>query len=538
MLYLLKNKENAPSALIFGALFSVINLTGKYLENNIVIETRQYIYIVLNAIVLTFVIGELYLRIQQWYRKRGINDKKECIYFTVNDRKYYWICVLLLCLAYLPVYLAYYPGLFAYDVDTQIPQFFIGYSKHHNLIHTLYLHFFYYFIGGKVLQSYTAGIAWASVVQMIFFSMMVSYIHLFLRRIQTNFKIRAILIGLSAILPYFSVLSVSMTKDVFFTGFVGVVSVCLYYWEMDTKYYQKKSNQIVYILAIVGTILFRNNGIYAILLSAFTGIICIGIKNKNFRYIGCTLTGILISLVISAGLEAALSAKDGSKNEMFSIPYQQLAHVYHTEYDNLNQEEKNEIIELIPDVEKYKPHISDPIKANAIGAYNKKQLLTCYIKLFFKYPMEYAEAFLLNNLGYLYVGDTTHAEIYGADLQERSGYLLTDTKAGFEVEHTTYFRGLEGLYETLFSGNEYQNIYALAFLCSPATYFWMVVLLFFYAVDLRRICWIQFSFVFGLIITVLAGPCCLIRYAFPYIICLPSLGATVLGGATVIKEEA
>lgn len=526
MLYLFKKKKNTISAMIFGACFTGINLMGKCLENSLTIEGKQYLGIGLAAILGSLLIGEIYLRMENLIAQKGM---KRSEHWIKNDKVYFLICTAVLCAAYLPVFLAYYPGLFAYDVDTQIPQYVTGYSKHHNLIHTLYLHFFYYFIGEKVFGSYTVGIAWASVVQMILFSVMISYVHLFLRRRNVSCKIRMTLVALSALLPFFSVLSVSMTKDVLFSGFVGLLCVCLYYWENQESAYKKPGNLLLYIFSIIGTILFRNNGIYAVLFSFLTGTVFIGIRKKNIRYLASTIVGIAAALMISNGMAGALSASNGSANEMFSIPYQQIAHVYETENAQLTQDEKEEILNLIPDVEKYDPHISDPIKANATGAYQKKELLSCYIKLFFKYPVHYVEAFVMNNSGYLYIGDTSHSEIYGATLSERSGYLLTDTKEGFGVEHKTYFAALETIYERLFSVNEYLNNIVLAAVCSPAVYFWLVILLAFFAFDLRKPCIIQFAFLAGLMLTMMAGPCALIRYALPYIICLPVLTVAVSG---------
>ena len=37
----------------------------------------------------------------------------------------------------------------------------------------------------------------------------------------------------------------------------------------------------------------------------------------------------------------------------------------------------------------------------------------------------------------------------------------------------------------------------------------------------------MFSFLFVLILTLFAGPCVLVRYALPYILCLPPLAACV-----------
>lgn len=525
MLRLMVEKKKRISAIIFGAMFTCVNLAGMFLAEDAAILGKECVFLALGTVLGSLVIGEIYLRIELLIGKTTMHKSSICKKHF-SDLNYFFICTAILCFAYLPIFLAYYPGLFAYDVDTQIPQYLEGYSKHHNLIHTLYLHFFYHYIGGNLLNSYTAGIAWASVVQMVIFSAMISYVHTFLRKVQVNVMVRILLITLSALLPFFSVLSISMTKDVLFTGFTGILFVGLYYWDWDEAYYKKTINKVIYIVSVIGTILFRNNGIYAVLFALLAGMLLLVLKKKNYKFLICTVVGMVLATLISSGMAKALSAVNGSQNEMLSIPYQQLAYVYHQE--ELTDEEKAEIESFLPDVNKYKPYISDPVKANAQGAYHKKQLLVCYLKLFVKYPMDYVEAFLLNNMGYFYIGDTTHAEIYGADLEERSGYLLTDTKEGFGVEHKSYLVKLENLYEKLFSANQYQKILPLAAICSPAVYFWSIILLVFYAIDLKKQCWTQFAFLFGLILTILAGPCSLIRYALPYIVCIPVLGAAVL----------
>ena len=91
------------------------------------------------------------------------------------------------------------------------------------------------------------------------------------------------------------------------------------------------------------------------------------------------------------------------------------------------------------------------------------------------------------NLGYLYIFDTTNAtNVYGYGLEGRQGYLLTDTKYGFDVVHETKFKLLETVYENLFSANEYQKIFPLFLVCSLSVYFWMIVLMFFRMFELKN----------------------------------------------------
>ena len=81
---------------------------------------------------------------------------------------------------------------------------------------------------------------------------------------------------------------------------------------------------------------------------------------------------------------------------------------------------------------------------------NKKEFYELYVRLLIKYPKQYIKAFVLNNAGYLYIWDETNAEIYGADSQTRQGFLLSDTKTGFGINHISYFPNLEAVMNICF----------------------------------------------------------------------------------------
>lgn len=527
MFELFKNKRDTTIALAFGIPFCFINLLGKYLESHLTASFDNVLFVILNTIFFSPIVGEIYLRLRKYLISYPLSSSFESEITLKQKYIYFLICVVCMNLAYIPVLLAYYPGLFAYDVAWQISQSTGGFYRHHPLIHTLYLQFFYYIVGEKC-NNYTVGIACASAMQMFLFTMMVSYIHLFLYTIGVNVKIRRVLLALSSLLPYFSVLSISMTKDVFFTGFMGILCVCLFYWEKYPPHYNTVGNIGLYIISVIGVILFRNNGIFAVVMSFGIGTGILVIKRKNFKYLWSTLTGIILALIISEGLSFTLSAGKGSGNEALSLPYQQISYVYHAKKEELSNEELSEILEIIPTVENYNPHLSDPVKGSATGNQNLRKLFSCYIRLFQKYPLDYFQAFLQHNLGYFYIGDKTHAAIYGTTAESRQGYLLTDTKDGFGVIHVSRFSALEKLYEYLYTTNKYQELFILRLLCSPATYFWMILLLFTYVLDMGRRGIVTFTLIGFFILTLLAGPCVLIRYAFPYIVCIPILLTMIL----------
>lgn len=450
----------------------------------------------------------------------------------ISDRKYFWLTAIVIFLLWLPVFLAYYPGLFAYDVASQIPQNVNGYSTHHPLVHTLYLQFFYYVVGKKILGSYNSGIAVATVVQMIVFALMLSFSHLFLRKSGLRKKWRILLILFTGISPVFSMMAISMTKDILFAGFAGLCFTMLcFYWREDSKR-AGKQYAVLYVVAVTGTILFRNNGLYPIAALA----IALFCKMAKEKFSGQTkailiyiLLGMVLGIGILMGLQYCLHAVSGSKNEMLSLPYQQMACAYTDYKDVMTEEDRKAVETVLPKVNEYNPHISDSIKATGLGSRDLLGVLRAYIRIGLHYPKSYIKGFFLLDSGYLGITDTSFAEIYGTE--NRQGIFLSDTKGGFDVTHTSLFPALESLYEKLYTSNDYQYVLGLNVSCSPALYFWMICFLFLYGVVYKVPGMAPaFAFLFVLVLTILAGPCALVRYALPYILCIPSLAISVLRG--------
>lgn len=465
--------------------------------------------------------------------------KKICNYSLVynnrNDQEingkvkeiHYFLCVCVIhILFWIPVFLAYYPGLFAYDVASQIPQKIRGYSTHHPLAHTLYLQFFYYIVGEKFFKSYTKGIAVATLFQMILFSAMLSYMHTFLKRINLSRNIRYFLIAITGVLPVFSLLAISATKDIFFSGCVVLLITSLGYWYKTPQLFYKK-RYVVYIVSIIGTILFRNNGVYPIValgiaLTIYT------IKNRDqYKLAVYTILGIVFGLIIMLSLQYGLHAAKGSINEALSLPYQQIACAYMEHQEEIDKNDQEIVNAILPEVNYYRGDLSDSIKTSAKGGEAPGALIKLYLKFMLKYPDSYLKAFSKLNAGYLCLTDTSFARIYGTE--NRQGIFLTDTKDGFDVHHRSFFPTLEQVYEQLYTENKYVNVIGLKLLCSPAFYFWIVIFMVTLAIIKKNIKLIpMITFIVVLLLTILAGPCALIRYALPYIVCIPVLFVCVM----------
>ena len=88
------------------------------------------------------------------------------------------------------------------------------------------------------------------------------------------------------------------------------------------------------------------------------------------------------------------------------------------------------------------------------------------------------------------------------------------------------------VYELLFSDNEYQKIPIFSIMFSLALYFWMIAYALIFAISKKIVSAVMpLGLVLILMLTVFAGPCALVRYAFPYLICIPVIYAVVFSAS-------
>ena len=455
--------------------------------------------------------------------------------FEKKDRKIFVVYAGIFFAMWIPVFLAYYPGVFAYDVHMQVSQKIGTYNTHHPLASTILLQFFYRL--GENIGSYNLGIACYTIFQMLIMAMVFAYLILFLYRIRCKRIIRIIVLLFLGGMPFSSVLIISTIKDIVFSACFLSVCICLGYWGIDEDLIKKKKFCILCIVSSIGMCLFRNNGIYISAVLTIVGTFYFKGFTLKKRFIKIMLTGIIVYLLISNSLVYLCQAGKGSANEMLSVPYQQIANVYSYHKDDLKSEIAEEIENILPQVGSYNPYISDPVKGSANAPDHMQEFVKLYFKLLTKYPTHYLSAFLLNTQGYWYIDDISNSQIYGSGLEMRQGYLLTDTKAEKGVEHISYFSQLEQSYELLISANLYQKIPVMASLFNFAIYLWMILYAMFYsfAKGIKH-SFLPLVLVSGLIITLFMGPCALIRYAFPYIICIPVIYAG-LGNKNAYSDE-
>lgn len=445
--------------------------------------------------------------------------------------------VILLC--WLPVFLAYYPSVFAYDAEGQLYQVIAGdYSTHHPLLHTLFLGAFFRL--GEALGSYSAGMAVHSVVQMFLMACAFAFVLSYLYKKEIPRWQRFLLLAFYALFPTNSVLALSTTKDVLFSALVLLYTIVLYEMICDKKMRINAKEVGAYMVLSVLLLLFRNNAVYAFLVSipmVYAGCRkwCGTEENRQKTggvrgYLLLSVAALIFFAVCSMGLRTAVHAHSGSPREMLSVPLQQMARTRVKEEQQIEPELRQELDKYIPAewvFAAYDPHLADPVKNRAVIHDNPAGLIKTWIRLGIKYPAIYVDAFLDNCVGYWYLEDISHAQIYGIGTESGFGYLSTDTRimpAGCEIVPYSYLPGLRRLMEKIVSDNAYQRIPVLRIVFAPAFYWWMLCM--YMAVALyhkKYIMILPAAFLVAYYLTLLLSPTVLIRYMYPFVVTVPAI---------------
>ena len=450
----------------------------------------------------------------------------------------------IILLLWVPVFLAYYPSVFAYDAEAQFYQYLAhDYSTHHPLIHTLFLGTFFK-LGETLFGSYSAGMALHSIVQMLMMAAIFGYTMMELYRAETLWVMRLVLLIFYALFPANSILSISTTKDVLFSGLVLLYVVKLYQW-CSGEYKRTKSFLPVFVTISVLMLLFRNNAVYAYLAAQpFVYFLwkksADGLQPERKYYVIAVAATLILSCAANAGLKAVTCAESGSPREMLSVPLQQMARtrVWHEEeIDSSLQEELNEYLPAEWVFAAYNPHLADPVKNRAVIHNNPAGLIKTWLRLGLRFPMSYVDAFLDNSVGYWYIADKSHAEIYGIGTESGFGYLSTDNRtmpAGCEIVEHSYLPALRTFMERLISDNEYQKIPVVSVIFAPAFYWWLLCLYMtfcLYRKEYKML--IPVLFLLMYYFTLLLSPTVLIRYMYPFVVSVP----TILCLMTTKKEK-
>lgn len=336
--------------------------------------------------------------------------------------------------AYAPFLLLAFPGNLCWDAIGQIEQVFQGtYSTHHPLFHTLVMGGLVK--GGQALfHSSEAGLFGYMLLQDAALAAALAGTIAVLAERKAKFSLLLCLLLLYCVTPVYSNMASTAIKDVPYSAFMVGYVICLALLLEVPGRILRPRFAIVFFLVQTGVVLFRNNGVYVVLLSGIAVFLFLR-QSYDLRGKAVCLSGLFGGSVLAAGLvlaalALACDAAPGSKGEMLSIPFQQTARYLQLYREEIGSEERDAIEAVLGDVgvvaEQYNPASSDPVKAlfradasgRELAAYTK-----AWLRGLARHPAPYFEAFLVHVYGWFTpsVGNSIRYETEGYDMVRQGG---------------------------------------------------------------------------------------------------------------------
>ena len=523
-------KDNYLSINILSVIFTVLMILGySYDYNytpNLVFNSNIHILITLIKFIgFYFLFKNLLNAIYRYFTKGKFqeNANKLTIMFSKHPYLFSFIVLFIVYGIYLIIF---YPGVINYDNANQIKEVLgmhtryldsivvindnITLTNFNPILHTLLLGNL--FKVGVSIGNVNFGLFLYTFLQMIIVIAVLSYSLKFLYKEGVKSKYLLWILLAYIIIPYFPLYAITCVKDTLFTMFVLLYIIKLYQF---IKYDFKFKDYVLFMITILLVILFRNNGIYLILLSLpFTLIIKKGIRKQ-----------IVLMCVLVIGFNygygqvlSALEIPNTSIREMLSIPFQQTArYVKYHESDVI--EEQKKVIDTILTYDtlgnRYNPILSDKVK-NEYNKYATNEELMDYFKawfeMFWNHPMTYVNATVSNVYGYFYPA-TYRWYVYNT-LNEKL------PEAGFDYHFIDSLEPMRGFIQVYSEVFKYVPVVQLSVNCGFYTwsYLFLIVVL---ILQKKQRYIILFAPAFSLVLMNVAGPAnTYFRYVLPYAVAL------------------
>lgn len=396
-----RNKRILIYSIISAIILSLFECVGSLMEHNL---SFVELLTVNNMIDLSITIILLFVFLLITFNKLYNNNLSNCEFLFKNRKRFFVISFLSFFIIFIIGYLQYFPGIYTPDSIYQISQS-LGDSpmtSHHPIFHTMLIKLFM-----RLTNSVRINIIIYCIFQMIALSFTLSFLlyYLIIKKVNSYIIVYSFVFLLFS--PINIMYSYTLWKDIPFAISMIYLFICLIEMASNTETYFKKNINLAFLFcSILMVILFRNNGIYILILSV--PIILIVYRKyfvKLLLVIGSCFT---CYFLIKGFIFNRYDVTKGSVAEMLSIPVQQIARALHEHNDSITDDEKKIInnylnVDIIGDV--YDPRLSDPVKGTwkcSSFSTEYKDFFKVWYSIFKRYPITYINSFLSNNYGYWY----------------------------------------------------------------------------------------------------------------------------------------
>ena len=451
----------------------------------------------------------------------------------IKKSKFLLICFIVIFSSQIISFCTYYPGIITNDSYGQILQALgmMPYSNHHPIAHTFIIkccmETVYFFTGSMNLTA-----AGYSVFQMLCLTGAMMYMLDFMYMLKVKRFYRVLALLYFAVIPYHSVYSQIMGKDIPFAISVSVFVISLYKIIQFQKEQLKKIDYLVLFFSGIGFCLLRSNGIIAFLLVLILAFVMLR-KNKHLLVL---LSSVFICSIVVLGPIYGLFSTGGPDTiESLSIPLQQIGKVICE--GEVNDEEYlmlNKIMDVEQVEQTYDVHFSDPLKnlvrSTGDQVYLKQNMgkyLKLYVQLGIKNPRKYVKAFIEQTMGYWY--PNVEPYIWNTELRQNTIGMERDSIFPKEVAQVIENIQLKML-----------NLPILGLFKSIGLQVWLLLLQMFYCFKFGNkkvvLCYVS---VLAIMLSLILGSpyWCTLRYSYAMFLSFPVVFIMAFGPINEIENK-
>ena len=451
----------------------------------------------------------------------------------------------LLMLVSISLQIFFYPGITNPDSFTQISEAMgmTALTDRHPFIHTLMMRGCIN-LGKMLFGTIASGIAFYTFFQSCLVSLTISFTIVYMAQRGIHPILRMIVFLYFLIHPAIACYSITLWKDIWLSYFLLLYTLLLIEAVINPNHFFSQNKNMIAMPLIILVFLFcKNTGI--LILMGITPFLLLTSKKYWKKIVFITILSLIVLGVVRSVLIPKLNIEKGRPSEPFSVPLQQLARTVTHSGDQLTEEERQLIQEILPLNEIpqiYQPFLSDNIKL----ALNEDVLFSDpirYTKLWAelgkKHPRDYLESWLANSCGYWYpdvIYWVVDPSWYFTEPQFMSPDEGKDPDAlMYDVDPDAYARRhyFVHLYEML------QIFPGISSLLSVAITFWADFIVFLICLLKKK-----YKMLIPLIVSFMSWLICIMspviaeyRYAFPAVVCLPILAVFILQDDLTLTEK-
>lgn len=406
------NKKEYAGFLLYAVVSTLSYIYSRKLSLNMA-GVSMMIYMALSVIINALFAPYGYEIIKQLITKQNNRKLKNKFFSNQLQKNGFWFYFIVLFVAYFIHLVLNYPGTMMYDSQIQIQQIYKipnlatshvnlidpdqYITSHHPVLHTLLIKAC--LTAGDAIGSLDFGIFLYSLIQITCVAAGIAYM---LKKIRPVFGDVGMMLWLAlfSLHPIILMYVILMTKDTIFAVLLLVFAIKLYEYIKDPNVIKNWRWILPFSATLILTSLFRNNFLYA----AVIAFLIITIVRKDIRLAGICAGCLSVCIVFTGIIVPAMGITGGSVREAISVAFQQTANCAH--YHELTDEEK-EIISKVLDVDTLEEYIHPEVSNTVKNTFNKnasrEDLLNYFklwVKMFFKYPLSYIDAYCNQFYGY------------------------------------------------------------------------------------------------------------------------------------------